>query len=100
MKIIVKNRIIELPYEEFQRMNQKEFERLLLLKTVKAIEVKEGSGNYKHKSKLTDIEKQTIKTIHQNYPQRSDRSIAKELNEHFKTDKFTRDLINYWRQHG
>lgn len=91
MKIIFdKNRpIIECNYEEGMKII-----REFLLDSKKTSNIrKKGSGKYKHKSKVTDQEKILIKKIFENYPQRSIRSVAKELD-------LTEDQIRYWRDHG
>lgn len=76
MKIIFKDYAIELTYEEFKRM----------------FPLKTKRGKYKHKSKVPEYKKKLIKKIFEQYPQRSDRSVANELN-------LTRDQVRYWREH-
>lgn len=85
MKIIFdKNKpIIECSYDEGIKI-LKEF---LLDKKV------EKRGKYKHKSKVSNEKRELIKKIFEEYPNRSERSIAKELN-------LTRDQVRYWREHG
>lgn len=78
MKIIFKGCTIELTYEEFQK--------LFPLKT------KGERGKYRHKSKVTDYKKKLIKRIFEQYPDRSERTVANEL-------KLTRDQVRYWRYH-
>jgi len=57
-------------------------------------------GKYKHKSRITDKEKELIKKITIQYPDRKDSNIAEELNKFTNSSKFTREIVRYWRLHG
>lgn len=50
----------------------------------------ENRGHYLHKSSVSDGQKEIIKKIFENTPDRSVRTVAKELN-------LTEDKINYWK---
>jgi len=78
MKLIFKGVTIELDYDEFQKMFPPK---------------QRGSGNYPHRSVVTDKQKALIKHIFKEYPHRSLRSVAKEL-------KLSVDQVRYWRDNG
>lgn len=50
-----------------------------------------GSGNYKHKSVVPDEKKELIKKIFTNYPDRTIRTVAKEL-------ELTEEQTSYWKK--
>lgn len=73
MKIILKNCEIELTVQEFKKLFS-------------------GKNKKSERKKLTESKKKLIKKIVTMYPDRSDRSIAKEL-------ELSRDSVRYWREH-
>lgn len=82
MKIIIeKNRpIIECNYDE----------GIKIIKSLMNTDIKTGSGNYPHKSEVSEAKKELIRKIFENNPERSIRTVAKELD-------LTDDQVKYWK---
>jgi hypothetical protein len=89
MKIIIeKNKpVIECDAKEGMEI----IEKLLLKKIIKEIGKKEiGSGNYAHESCVSAEQKEIIRKIFTTTPDRSVRTVARELG-------LTTDQVRYWK---